>query len=229
MEQVATTLQIIFIVITLLTVLQFYRATNKSKIFLVIIFIWMAVQLLLGLTNFYTNGFTMPPRFALLIVPPLIFTIFMFATAAGKQFTDSLNTKQLTLLHAVRVPVEIVLYFLFIAKTIPQIMTFEGRNFDILAGITAPVIYYFGFVKSNLSKPFLIIWNLICLGLLFNIVTLAILSAATPFQQFGFNQPNIAIAQFPFNWLASVVVPIVLFSHLATLRQLILQKAGKRL
>jgi hypothetical protein len=229
MEQVITILQIAFIAITLLTVVQFYRSTKHSKIVLVIIFIWMAIQLLLGLTNFYTDGFTMPPRFALLIVPPLIFILIIFVTAGGKKFISSLNTRQLTLLHTIRIPVEIVLYFLFIAKTIPQIMTFEGRNFDILAGITAPVIYYFGFVKNNLSKPFLIIWNLICLGLLFNIVTLAILSAATPFQQFGFNQPNIAIAQFPFNWLASVVVPIVLFSHLATLRQLILQKAGKRL
>jgi hypothetical protein len=169
----------------------------------------------------------MPPRFALLVVPPLIFILIMFVTTGGKKFISSLNNRQLAVLHTVRIPVEIVLYFLFIAKTIPQIMTFEGRNFDILAGITAPVVYYFGFVKNNLSKPFLIIWNLICLGLLFNIVTLAVLSAATPFQQFGFNQPNIAIAHFPFNWLASVVVPIVLFSHLVVLRKLILQKPGK--
>jgi hypothetical protein len=227
MEQVAITLQIIFIAISVLTVAQFYRATKQSKTFLVIIFIWMAIQLLPGLTNFYTDGFKMPPRFALLIVPPLIFILIMFSTAGGKKFISSLSIRQLTLLHIIRIPVEIVLYFLFIAKTIPQIMTFEGRNFDILAGVTAPVIYYFGFVKNNLSKPFLIIWNLICLGLLFNIVTLAVLSAATPFQQFGFNQPNIAIAHFPFNWLASVVVPIVLFSHLVVLRKLILQKPGK--
>ncbi len=224
MEQVSTILQLIFITLTLLTVLQFYRAKKQSKIFLVIIFIWMLLQLLLGLTNFYANGFIMPPRFALLIAPPLIVMIIMFITAAGKKFIDSLNITQLTLLHAIRIPVEIILYFLFVAKTIPQIMTFEGRNFDILAGLTAPVIYYFGFVKNKIPNSFLVIWNLICLALLLNIIIIAILSAATPFQQFGFNQPNIAIAHFPFNWLASVVVPIVLFSHLATLRQLILQR-----
>jgi hypothetical protein len=228
MEQVSITLQIIFIATTLLTVALFYRATKKSKAFLVIIFVWMAIQLLLGLTGFYTNGFTLPPRFILLILPPLIFITGMFFTAAGNKFINSLNTPQLTLLHTLRVPVEIVLYFLFIARAIPQIMTFEGRNFDILAGLTAPVIYYFGFIKNKISNTFLIIWNLICLALLLNIVIIAILSAATPFQQFGFNQPNIAIAYFPFNWLASVVVPIVLFSHAATLRQLILQKNKPR-
>jgi hypothetical protein len=224
MEEVSILLQTVFIVITILTVLQFYRATKKSKIFLIVAFIWMTVQLLIGLTGFYTNGFTTPPRFVLLILPPLIFIIAMFFFTTGKKFISSLNTRQLTLLHAIRVPVEIVLYFLFIARAIPQIMTFEGRNFDILAGLTAPVIYYFGFIKNKISNTFLIIWNLICLALLLNIVIIAVLSAATPFQQFGFNQPNIAIAYFPFNWLASVVVPIVLFSHAATLRQLILQK-----
>jgi hypothetical protein len=228
MEQVSITLQIIFIATTLLTVAQFYRATKKSKTFLTVAIIWMAIQLLIGLTGFYTNGFTQPPRFILLILPPLIFITGMFFTAAGKKFINSLNTRQLTLLHTVRVPVEIVLYCLFIARAIPQIMTFEGSNFDILAGLTAPAIYYFGCIKNKISNTLLIIWNLICIALLLNIVIIAVLSAATPFQQFGFSQPNIAIAYFPFNWLASVVVPIVLFSHAATLRQLILQKNKNR-
>lgn len=224
MKQVSILLQIFFFIITILTVVQFYRATKKSKIFLAIAFIWMTIQLLIGVTGFYTNGFTTPPRFVLLVLPPLIFIIAMFFSATGKKFISSLNTRQLTLLHTIRVPVEIVLYFLFVARTIPQIMTFEGCNFDILAGLTAPVIYYFGFIKNKIPNTFLIIWNLICLVLLFNIVIIAILSVATPFQQFGLNQPNIAIAYFPFNWLASVVVPIILFSHAATLRQLFLQK-----
>jgi hypothetical protein len=224
MEQVSILLQTVFFVITILAVAQFYRATKKSKPFLVVAFIWMTIQLLIGLTGFYTNEFTTPPRFVLLVLPPLIFIIAVFFSPAGKKFINNLNTKQLTLLHTIRVPVEMVLYFLCIAKAIPQIMTFEGRNFDILAGLTAPAIYYFGFIKNKIPNTFLIIWNIICLVLLLNIVTIAILSVATPFQQFGLNQPNIAIAHFPFNWLASVVVPIVLFSHAATLRQLILQK-----
>ena len=45
-----------------------------------------------------------------------------------------MNLRILTLLHIVRVPVEIVLYWLFISKAIPGLMTFNGRNFDILAG-----------------------------------------------------------------------------------------------
>lgn len=100
-------------------------------------------------------------------------------------------------------------------------MTFEGSNFDILSGLSAPLIYYFGFVKKNFSKKIMLIWNAVCLGLLMNIVITAILSSPFPFQQFAFDQPNIAILYFPFIWLPCCIVPVVLLSHLAAIKQLL--------
>jgi len=147
--------------------------------------------------------------------------IILFFTTKGKQFMDNLNIKTLTLLHTIRIPVEIVLFYLAVNKVIPEIMTFEGRNFDILSGLSAPAIYYFGFVNKKLSNRFLLIWNFVCLGLLINVVINAALSAPSAFQQLAFDQPNIAVLYFPFNWLPSFVVPIVLLSHLAAIRQLI--------
>jgi hypothetical protein len=221
MERVSIILQAAFVIITLLSVHQFYRATKQSTLFLIIVFVWMMIQLFIGLTDFYVDETSLPPRFALLIMPPLVFIIMLFVTKKGKVFIDNLAVKQLTLLHTVRIPVEIALYYLFVAKTIPQEMTFEGRNFDIIAGITATIIYYFGYVKNSLAKPILMAWNVICVGLLLNIVVVAILSVNTPLQIFGFSQPNIAIAHFPFNWLACIIVPLVLLAHLASLRKLI--------
>ena len=115
----------------------------------------------------------------------ILLIIFLFNSTKGKLFIDSLNIEKLTILHIIRVPVEIVLFWLFLQKTIPQLMTFEGRNFDILAGITAPIIYYFVFVKKTLSKKTLLIWNIVCLILLLNIVINALLSA--PFIQYVSN------------------------------------------
>jgi hypothetical protein len=100
-------------------------------------------------------------------------------------------------------------------------MTFEGRNFDILSGLTAPVIFYFSFIKKKFHRKIFLIWNFICLGFLINIIANAVLSAPFSFQKFAFDQPNIAILYFPFNWLPSCVVPIVLFSHLVVIRQLL--------
>jgi len=36
----------------------------------------------------------------------------------------------------------------------------------------------------------------------------------------AFDQPNIAVLYFPFSWLPTYVVPVVLFCHLAALRKL---------
>ncbi|MNY38553.1 hypothetical protein D3C86_1731870 [compost metagenome] len=127
----------------------------------------------------------------------------------------------LTYVHLIRIPVELVLYGLFLNGAIPELMTFEGRNFDILAGITAPLVGFFGISQSKMGKTSLLLWNFACLGLLLNIVVTAILSAPSPFQQLSFEQPNIAILYFPFSWLPVFVVPLVLFAHLAAIRKLI--------
>ena len=121
-----------------------------------------------------------------------------------------------------RIPVELTLLWLFLYKAVPELMTFEGRNFDILSGLSAPIIYYFGFVKKQLSSKIILLWNFICLGLLFNIVIHAILSAPFYFQQFAFNQPNIALLYFPFVWLPACIVPLVLFSHLVSIRRILM-------
>jgi hypothetical protein len=106
-------------------------------------------------------------------------------------------------------------------------MTFSGRNFDILSGLTAPFVYYFGFVRKKLSTAVILLWNFVCLLLLFNIVAHAILSAPFPFQQLAFSQPNIAVLHFPFTWLPACIVPLVLFSHLVTIRKLLMLKREK--
>ncbi|MDB6080057.1 MAG: putative transrane protein of unknown function, partial [Akkermansiaceae bacterium] len=47
-----------------------------------------------------------------------------------------------------------------------------------------------------------------------------LLSAPFPFQRLALDQPNVAILSFPFIWLPTFIVPVVLFTHLASIRQL---------
>ena len=221
MEHLPAYISIVFGLTTLVTVGLFYKAAHYSKTTLLIIFTWLALQAVIGLSGFYTVTDTIPPRFMLLILPPVLLITLLFTTSKGKQFVDSLNTKSLTILHTIRIPVEIVLFWLFVHKTVPELMTFEGRNFDILSGLTAPFIYYFAFVRNIFDRKIILTWNFICLGLLINIVANAIMSAPFPFQQFAFDQPNVAVLYFPFIWLPCCVVPLVLLSHLAAIRQLL--------
>jgi len=221
MDNLPVYIALTFTLTTILTIIFFYIAANKSTSVIIILFAWIILQTILGMQKFYTVTNTMPPRLLFLALPAVIFIGVLFISRKGKQFIHGLDIKYLTLLHCVRIPVEIVLFWLFVNKAIPQLMTFEGRNFDIAAGLTAPVIYYFAFVKKYLGKAALLTWNFICLALLLNIVVNAVLSAPTAFQQFAFDQPNIAILYFPFTLLPAVVVPLVLLSHLATITQLL--------
>jgi hypothetical protein len=229
MDHLPKYIPLVFALTTLLSVWFVYKAANKSKTTLIVLFIWLGFQAGVSLSGFYKVTDTLPPRFILMVAPPLLFILLIFITKKGKGYLDTLDTKTLTLLHLVRLPVEFVLFWLFLYKGIPQVMTFEGRNFDILSGLSAPLVYYFGFVKPKLSRAALLAWNLFCLSLLFNIVAHAALSVPSPLQQMSFDQPNIAILYFPFNWLPSTVVPLVLFSHLVCLRQLVLQKTNNSL
>src|SRR5687768_15825314 len=169
-------ISIVFIATTCLTVFTFYKAANNSKATLLVIILWLILQTFISLTGFYTKTDTLPPRFILLVGPPLLLIALLFITTRGRRFLDGLDVKYMTLLHTVRIPVELVLFWLFAHKAVPELMTFEGQNFDILSGITAPILYYLGFVKNMLSKNIIVAWNFICLGLLFNIVITAILS-----------------------------------------------------
>ena len=228
MENLPAYIKVVFILTTILTIFLFYHATRRSFFTLIILFSWLAFQTFVGLSGFYTVTDTIPPRFLLLIGPPLLFIIALFLTDRGRMYLDSLELKNLTILHTIRIPVEIVLFWLFLYKGIPELMTFEGRNFDIISGITAIPVYYLGFVKHQVNNKILLFWNLMCLGLLINIVLNAALSVPSTIQKFAFDQPNVGVLYFPFVWLPSWVVPLVLLSHLAALRKLMQRKKSKK-
>lgn len=200
---------------------------EKSTPILIGFIIWLIMQTILTIKNIYnTDNNTFPPKIILFgILPGILTILFLFVTQKGRQFIDSLPLKNLTYLNIVRIPVELVLFWLFLYKVVPGLMTFEGRNFDIIAGITAPLIAYYGLTKNKLNRPTILIWNFICLGLLINIVVNALLSAPSPMQKFAFEQPNIAILNFPFSWLPTFIVPIILFGHLTSIRQLLNHKS----
>ena len=220
-----------FIFTTVVAFVIFYYAmyhsaslntVGYSKLIASILVFWLVIQALLSLNEFYSTGTTaFPPKFAFAVLPPIITIIILFSIKRGLAFIDNLPLATITYLNIVRIPVEIVLYWLMIHKAVPKLMTFEGRNFDIISGITAPFVAYFGFTKAKFGKKVILYWNVICLLLLLNVLTIGILSAPFAFQLFSSLQPNIAILHFPFVWLPSFIVPLVLFGHLVSIRQLL--------
>ncbi len=218
MENLPASISLVFILTTILSVFLFYKATENSKITFFLLLAWLAVQVMLEKLGLLNRTNSLPPGLMIAVIPALLCIAMLFITKQGRQYLDRLDPKTLTLIHTLRIPVELVLFYLFLHKAVPEIMTFEGRNFDILAGLSAPFIFYFGYYKKPFRHRLILVWNFIALGLLLNIVIIAVLSAPFPIQQFGFEQPNIAVLHFPFNWLPTCVVPLVLLSHLAIIR-----------
>ena len=213
---------IVFLLTVALTFCLFVLSAKNKAVVLVILLLWLLLTGILSFKGTFQNITAVPPRLALIMVPALVFIILLFATKKGRSFTYALHLKELTILHIVRIPVEVVLFLLASRKVIPELMTFAGRNFDILSGITAPIVYFICFRNSQLTnRKLLLAWNFICLGLLLNIVVNAVLSIPFPFQQFAFEQPNIAVLYFPFTWLPCFIVIIVLYSHLAAILKLL--------
>ncbi len=213
-------LPLIFISCGVLALLLLLRATPATRTAAIIALIWLIIQGAIAATGFYLKTDTLPPRFALALAPPLLCIIGLFVLPKGRAWLDALDLRALVLVHIVRIPVEFGLHMLYVHGMIPELMTYEGRNFDILSGLTAPFIAVLAFRGDRPNKVLLIVWNLLCLALLANVVFHGVLSVPTPIQRFGFEQPNTGLLYFPFVWLPAFIVPVVLLAHLAALRRL---------
>ena len=220
MEPLSVLVSLTFILTTGLAVGLLYHAAHRSKRLLWLLLAWLLVQGGLAGSGFYAVTNTVPPRLALALMPALLAIAGLAGTARGRCFMAGLRLDSLTLLHVVRIPVELVLFGLFVQGAVPQLMTFEGRNWDILVGLTTPVVYCLALRKNVLGTKSLLLWNIVGLASLLNIVTTALLAAPTPFQRFAFDQPNVAVLYFPFVWLPACVVPIVLLAHLVAIWRL---------
>lgn len=211
----------VFIATVLLTLWLFVKSAKNKTIVTIICIAWLGITGVLAYNDFFKDTSGLPPHFIFAVAPPLVAIILLFVTSAGRGFINNIDLRSITLLSIVRIPVELVLYWLFLNKEVPELMTFAGRNFDIFSGITAPLVYFICFRGGTVTnKPLLLIWNFVCLLLLLNIVINAILSLPFPFQQFAFDRPNIAVLYFPFAWLPSFIVMAVLFSHLVAISRL---------
>jgi len=96
-------------------------------------------------------------------------------------------------------------------------MTFEGRNWDILTGISAVPVAWLA-ARGRIPRGGILAWNLLGVGLLVNIVTIAMLSMPTALQRF--TTPNTFVTGAPYVWLPTFLVQAAWFGHLLVFRRL---------
>lgn len=200
-----------------------FSQSRQNRIFygtLMATFLWILTVSILAGQGFFADFTGMPPRMVVVFIPFLV----LLGLTITRTLTTILRHVPLAWLHylqAFRVPVEVLLWMLFIQDLIPVQMTFEGRNFDILAGLTGPLIGYFCFARRSWPQWVAVLWNFASLALLFNIVVISALSAPVPFRVFLNEPANTIVAHFPFILLPMVLVPVAYSMHFFSLRKLL--------
>ena len=129
---------------------------------------WTLFISILGLTGFLRDFSIFPPRIMIVLVIPLIAMVAITFSKTGTAILEFVPAKTIVLLQVFRVFVEILLWSMFLQNILPVQMSFEGRNFDVLSGLTAPLVAY----RLVNNRVALFIWNILCLALLLNIVTI---------------------------------------------------------
>ncbi len=206
-----------------LTVLSEAQQKKFLNTFLAVLVGWTVVVSALSLAGVMGNFEIFPFNIGPLLMLPLIASILFTFSRSLREVLPHIHPARIIRLQVFRVFVEILLWLLFIDNLLPIQMTFEGQNFDVLSGLTAPVIAFLAF-RNKLSKQVLIVWNFVCLGLLINIVTVAVLSMPTPFRYFMNEPANTIVAQFPISWLPTFLVPLAYLLSFISIRQLTLKK-----
>lgn len=190
--------------------------------FYVIVGVWITLISVLSLTGFLSSFDNLPPRITIVLIPPMIaMLIYTIRSGALKTVLKAIPVQWILYLQGFRVIVELMLWYQYELGLTPVQMTFEGRNMDIIAGITGPVVGFIYARKGVSMRKLVIAWNFIGLGLLFNILIVAILSFPTKLRYFMNEPANYIVTEFPFVWLPGILVAIAYTMHFFSLKQVL--------
>ena len=157
-----------------------------------------------------------PPPLALLVLGIVALAAAIAFGGYGGRLTMGLPVAVLIAIQGFRLPLEMAMHEMYERGVMPVQMSYSGRNFDIVTGVSAFFVAWL--VARGIGGRWLVIaWNLLGLALLVNIVTIAILS--TPlFRYFGEDRVNVFVTYPPFVWLPAVMVLAALAGHLLIFR-----------
>ena len=190
-------------------------------------FAWLALGAWLSLVGwlagrgFFTDFQQLPPRILVAILPAVVVILVLSLTRVMDGTLARIPAAALVYLQSFRIVVEFVLWRLVAAGVAPEIMSFHGRNFDILVGLSAPVVAYCCFTRRLWPESVALWWNIAGILVLLNTVVHAQLATPSPFRVFYTTPPNTFIAYPPYILLPAFLVPLAWFFHAMSIRQLL--------
>jgi hypothetical protein len=177
---------------------------------------WMTATWIAASSGVLRQWEATPPPIAVLVAGIVALSVAIAFSPYGTRLATGVPIALLIALQGFRLPLEVAMHAMYERGVMPVQMSYSGRNFDIITGVSAFLVAWL--VAQGYGGRLLItIWNLLGLALLVNVVTIAILS--TPrFRFFGDDHLNVWITYPPFVWLPAVMVVAALAGHLLVFR-----------
>lgn len=208
------------LVVAMIVIRGFRKAGWSSTMTIAVLFIYLVIPALLARSGVLDRYNPPPPPALLLLLGQTILTIVIIFSSRGTALAGHLALGAVVLLQSFRIGVELLLHRLYGEGIVPVQMTFAGRNFDIITGITGLILGMLLVRRRILPRGVVLGWNILGLALLANIVGVAALSTPVPFRVFTEGPPNLLPSTLPWIWLPSFLVQVALGSHLLVFRML---------
>ncbi len=200
-----------------------YSDIKKRKLLYFISFgltCWLGILTVLSFLGVFTDFESFPPKILLAVTPAIILIIALMLSRSFFKVLRWIPPAWLIYIQSFRILLEIILWMGLVAGFIPFQITFEGFNYDIIAGITALMGGFVFFARGRLRRMEASLWNVFGIILIINIITISVLSTPSPFRVFMNEPANTFVAYFPFIWIPGFLVPFALAMHLFSLKQL---------
>lgn len=191
--------------------------------FLIAFFGWLVFIYIWSRFGIFKNFDFWPMNAIPVIVIPLIIVLIFAFSKSVKALLPHIPQENIIWLQSFRFYAEVLVWALYASALLPAEMTFEGRNFDVLTGVTAVLLTtrVSGFMLLNkLSKPLLILWNMAGLALLLNMVYVAARFMPTPFRDYLHEPSAIVLTEFPISLLVAFLIPLAYMLHILSLRKI---------
>lgn len=207
--------------------LGFVRIFGKKKglVFTGLLLLVLGAEALLAFSGAFANFDSTPPRIMVIVAPWFLVSLFLLFHPRTGKWIKALPAAALNGVQVYRIPVEIVLWLLYTEHILPVQMTFEGRNLDIISGILGGLVGFLAWRGVTLSRMNYLMWNLLGIGLLFNILIVAVLSTPSPLRYFMNDPANTIIAGWPYVWLPGFVAPAAFLLHVLAIRKALQEAA----
>jgi hypothetical protein len=181
--------------------------------------VWLLYAGLVARSGLLTAAAGRPPGILLLVVPAIVFVIFVARSRGAGRVALALPVGLLVGAQAFRIGVEIFLHRLAAEGLAPKMLTFEGANVDLWIGLSAPLAAWLA-GRGSRGARLALYWNALGLLSLANVVVRAFLTAPGPANLLHTEVPNLVVSTFPYSFIPGFFAPLAVVLHVLAIRNL---------